>query len=81
MRLRDACRAGVADGVIFSLFEVTLKGIRAQPFVRGVSKTVAGLDSFLSGRSNVQELKQKRPAVIRLARSPPRKTWKQSFVS
>jgi len=68
MRLREASRKGLANGVLFSLFEVTLKGLRAQPFVRAASKDTAGLDTFVSGRSNVQELIHDCPEVIKLAK-------------
>ena len=66
--LREALRKGVASGTLFSLFEVTLKGLRAQPFARTALKTTAGLDMFVRRRVRVQELEKRRPEVIGLAR-------------
>jgi len=49
--LRKALRQGVGDGVLFALFETSLKTLRAQAFERHPSKQNAGLDAFVKNRA------------------------------
>jgi len=48
--LRQALKDGVGDGVIFSLFETTLKAFRLQAFAGTKIKLKSGLDAFLKQR-------------------------------
>jgi len=45
--LRKALRQEVGDGVLFSLFETSLKAFRSQAFAKSSSKQEAGLDAFV----------------------------------
>ena len=45
--LREALKKGVGDGVLFSLFETTLKGFRSQAFAASNTKEASRLDAFL----------------------------------
>jgi len=64
--LREALRAGQADGAIFSLFEVTLRGLRthtqSSPLMSGV------LEKFIDTRVRAHEIELKHPARIKRLR-------------
>jgi len=49
--LRKALRQGVGDGVLFSLFETSLKAFRIQAFAKCPSKQQAGLDAYVKDRA------------------------------
>jgi hypothetical protein len=59
--LRQALRQSSGAGVIFALFETSLKGFRVQPFTSTTSKRKKGLDAFVRDRSRCNELK---PEII-----------------
>jgi hypothetical protein len=60
--LRDALRSNQADGVIYALFEVTLRGIRSHtqnsPKMQGV------LEAFLDTRVRAREIEEKHPTRV-----------------
>jgi hypothetical protein len=65
--LRDALRRGLASGTLFGLFEVTLKGLRAQPFAGSATKRTTGLHEFVH-KCICREKFEDRPHVVPLAR-------------
>jgi hypothetical protein len=56
--LREALRQGVGDGVLFALFETSLKAFRVQAFAISNSKQKAGLDAFVKNRARCEAIKQ-----------------------
>jgi hypothetical protein len=55
--LRKALRQGVGSGVLFTLFETSLKAFRVQAFAKYSSKQNKGLDDFVKGRAGGKDPK------------------------
>jgi len=66
MPMRDAMRHGHGRNAIFSLFEVTLRGIRSH--AAQSAKSAELLRSFIKERVRAKEIAQNHPARIRVAR-------------
>lgn len=60
--LRNVLKTGAAAGILFSLFETTLRGFRLQPFVAGYPP-IGGLDTFARNRISIERL-ESIPEVI-----------------
>jgi hypothetical protein len=64
--LRTALRASQSPGIIFSLFEVSLRGFRSQPASGPTQTWDESLEAFLRGRSRPEEVMTK---TVQLAQS------------
>lgn len=56
--LRKALNQGVGDGVLFALFETSLKAFRVQAFANSPTKQKAGLDAFVKNRAWCEEIQR-----------------------
>lgn len=63
--LRDALKDSYQTGIIFSLFEKSLKGFRRQPFVAKSNEAAGNLRTFVTDRIGVDELAQRADVIAR----------------
>jgi hypothetical protein len=54
--LRKCLKLGLASGVLFALFETSLKGFRLQPFAAGKNPEESTLPSFVTGRAKADQI-------------------------
>ena len=61
--LREALRAGQGHGAIFSLFEITLRGLRSHTSIK--PKRLGVVEAFLDLKVRAREIEEKHPARIK----------------